>query len=206
MCVVITVKIRQIGFHFDLAVKLIPIIRSADVTRNLLFRQGLCDCSFMTSVFAGWVKPLWQTCFMMEMEFCGVGQQVFVKTNALFLFPYTLVKRWYTLSIYWSTPIALSLTLRINHIIPKHHQISSYSPLKEKQHTGTMWNIRLGFLMWHMETKLWWHFPSQVSLLFKPKERKRELAPMERTDNVAAGWRSHPVLVWRQQGVTTSPR
>ena len=43
---------------------------------------------------------------------------------------------------------------------------------KREAATFYCWNGWLGFLIWHMDSKLWWQFASEVSLLFKPKERK----------------------------------
>lgn len=65
------------------------------------------------------------------------------------------------------------------------------------------WMTGLFNLTYGQEAVMTVCFTSVTSL--QTSTKKRELALMERTDSVvAAGWSLHPVLVWRQQGVTKS--
>lgn len=146
---------------------------------ELWFWLELRHCCFMTPVSAGWVNSVCQAAFMLEMAL----QALSFSTLVPLLFPYMVKFRGDVSENILSLNCVLSSYVITNYpafifsfkLLQTNH-LTQTDTKKANTLKSTLWlffwNGWLGFLIQHMDTKLWWHFASQVSLLFKPKERK----------------------------------
>lgn len=109
-----------------------------------------------------------------------------------------VLQLYYPLTSYSQQLLLSSLNFLVD-FTTNYPKVSPLSALKQKGCDKT-WLFDPGTWTWSCHESL--HHACHFSAILR---EKRELALMEKTDNVvAAGVCSHPVLVWRQQGVTMS--